>query len=242
MKSVNWPKPGYTSITCSTISNIPYNLIFTTKYNDSSILITIISGDYLSLSLANEYVGDVTIPTQVIEYSQNFLQADQPIRLQHSNQIKLFWIKKLFCLIKKSYTIVCMKLILVTSLDPPPFSIDNECRLQISFDVGEIHLYTLSLLWMIRVNIYDWSHWRHCLSAFDILSFCSLRSPGNNHCNVQWKRTLIACGNANGRYLPPHVIMPGKTFNATKIYDTENAPEGTMISTSESGWTKQVII
>jgi len=53
---------------------------------------------------------------------------------------------------------------------------------------------------------------------------------------------LIACGNANGRYLPPHVIVPRKTFNATKSYDTENAPEGTMISTSESGWTKQVII
>jgi len=32
---------GYTSITCSTISNIPYNLIFKTKFNDSSILITI---------------------------------------------------------------------------------------------------------------------------------------------------------------------------------------------------------
>ena len=47
MKSVNCPKPGYASITCSTISNIPYyNLIFTTKCNDSSILVTIISCDY----------------------------------------------------------------------------------------------------------------------------------------------------------------------------------------------------
>jgi hypothetical protein len=36
------------------ISNIPYNLIFTTKFNDSLILITIISCDYLNLSLANE--------------------------------------------------------------------------------------------------------------------------------------------------------------------------------------------
>ena len=61
MKSVNWPKPGYASITCSTISNIPYNLIFTTKFNDSSILISIISYDYLHLSLADEHVGDVTI-------------------------------------------------------------------------------------------------------------------------------------------------------------------------------------
>ena len=62
MKSVNWPKPGYASITCSTISYyIPYNLIFTTKFNDSSILITIISYDYLNLSLVNEY-DDVTTP------------------------------------------------------------------------------------------------------------------------------------------------------------------------------------
>ena len=76
MKSVNWPKAGYASITCSTISNIPYNLILTTKFNDSSILITIISCDYLNLSLVDEHVGDVTIPTQVIEYNQNFLQAD----------------------------------------------------------------------------------------------------------------------------------------------------------------------
>ena len=30
------------------------------------MLITIISCDYLNLALANEYVGDVTIPTQVI--------------------------------------------------------------------------------------------------------------------------------------------------------------------------------
>ena len=53
------------------------------------MLITIFSCDYLNLSLADEHVGDVTIPTQVIEYNQNCLQ-DQPIRLQYSNQIKLF--------------------------------------------------------------------------------------------------------------------------------------------------------
>jgi hypothetical protein len=58
------------SIPCSKISNIPYNLIFTTKFNDSSILVTIISCDYLNFSLANEYVGDVTIPNQVIKYNQ----------------------------------------------------------------------------------------------------------------------------------------------------------------------------
>jgi len=53
------------------LSNFPYNLNFQTKFNDSSILIMIISCDYLNLSLADEHVGDVTIPTHVIEYSQN---------------------------------------------------------------------------------------------------------------------------------------------------------------------------
>ena len=91
MKSAHCSKPGYSSITCSKISNIPYSLIFITKFNDSSILITIISCNYLNLSLANEYVDDVTIPTYVIEYNQNFLQADQPIRLQYSNQIILLY-------------------------------------------------------------------------------------------------------------------------------------------------------
>jgi hypothetical protein len=76
-------------LTCSQISNIPYNLIFTTKFNDSSILITNISCDYLNLPSANKYVGDVTIPTQVIKYNQNFHQADQLIWLQYSNQTKL---------------------------------------------------------------------------------------------------------------------------------------------------------
>ena len=65
MKSINCSKPGYTSIIWSNISNNPYNLIFTTKFNDSSILITIISWDYLNLSLANEYVGDVNPDYQV---------------------------------------------------------------------------------------------------------------------------------------------------------------------------------
>ena len=83
MKSVNCSKPGYTSTTSLKILNIPYNLIFTAKCNDSLILITIISWEYFNLTLANEYVGDVTIPTQVIKYNNNFLQVDQLIRLQY---------------------------------------------------------------------------------------------------------------------------------------------------------------
>ena len=65
---------------------MPYNLIFTTKFNDSSILITIISWDYLNLTLANEYIGDVTIPTQVTEYnkknSRRISQSDCSIHIK----------------------------------------------------------------------------------------------------------------------------------------------------------------
>ena len=42
------------------------------------------------MSLANEYFRDVTISTQVIKYKKFGLQADHPIRLQYSHQIKLF--------------------------------------------------------------------------------------------------------------------------------------------------------
>jgi hypothetical protein len=94
---------GNATIPCSKTSNIPYNLFFTTIFNDSSILITIISCEYLNLPLADEQADDVTIPTQVIEYSQNFLQADQPIRLQYSNQIKLF--KEYLKLLNRLYDI-----------------------------------------------------------------------------------------------------------------------------------------
>ena len=68
--SVTCSKPGYASITCSKIEHIPYNLFLTTNFIVSSILITIISWNYLNLSLPNEYVCDVTIPTQVSKYNQ----------------------------------------------------------------------------------------------------------------------------------------------------------------------------
>jgi hypothetical protein len=55
MKNLIGSKPGYANITCSNIEHIPYNLIFTTKFNDSVVLVMIISWDYLNLSLVNEY-------------------------------------------------------------------------------------------------------------------------------------------------------------------------------------------
>ena len=87
MKTVNCTKPGYTSKTCLKIENIPYNLIFTTTFNDYSILITMISLDCLNLSLANEYVCEGTIQPRLSSIKK-ILQADQPIRLQYSHQTK----------------------------------------------------------------------------------------------------------------------------------------------------------
>jgi len=37
----------------------------------------------------NMLIDHVTISTQVFKHNQKFLQADPPIRLQYSNQIKL---------------------------------------------------------------------------------------------------------------------------------------------------------
>ena len=57
--------------------------MLTTKFNDSLILITIISCDYLNLSLAIEYVGDVIIPTRVIKIvSKRISQSDCSIQIK----------------------------------------------------------------------------------------------------------------------------------------------------------------
>ena len=54
--------------------------------------------------------------------------------------------------------------------------------------------------------------------------------------------TVIACVNANGDRLPPHVIIPGKTKASLRSYDTQNAGEEIFVSVSDSGWIKEVEI
>ena len=95
MESVNCSKQCYTSITYSKTEHIPYNLIFAIKCNDSSTLITIISWGHLNLSLTNEYVVDVTIPTQVIMYNQCCSR-----KIRRSDCIKL---KKMNCELMLTY-------------------------------------------------------------------------------------------------------------------------------------------
>ncbi|XP_060555543.1 uncharacterized protein LOC132716309 [Ruditapes philippinarum] len=53
--------------------------------------------------------------------------------------------------------------------------------------------------------------------------------------------TIIACGNAKGQCIPPHVILPGKSERVMKGYDIDFAPLGTNLSVSETGWTKEGI-
>jgi len=47
------------------MEHIPYDLIFTTKFNDSSILITIISWDYLNLLATSQYQPRLSSITNV---------------------------------------------------------------------------------------------------------------------------------------------------------------------------------
>jgi len=52
--------------------------------------------------------------------------------------------------------------------------------------------------------------------------------------------TLICAVNAAGKSLPPHVIVKGQTRSLNSL-QTEDAPDGTTWSCSDSGWTKQGI-
>jgi hypothetical protein len=95
-------KKNVKCMTCSKIDHIPYNLILTIQFNDSSILITVISWDYLNLWLENEYAGDITIPTKFIKYNQccsrRISQLDCSIHikinyLSINTNVQIWWIQ-----------------------------------------------------------------------------------------------------------------------------------------------------
>jgi len=81
MERVNCSKPGYSSITYSKISNISYIILFLQRYLMISRL--------FHGTIRIEYVGDVTIPPQVIMCNQCYsrhISANQ-IAVSTSNQI-----------------------------------------------------------------------------------------------------------------------------------------------------------
>lgn len=53
--------------------------------------------------------------------------------------------------------------------------------------------------------------------------------------------TIITAINAAGGSIPPHVIVKGKTRRSLLSFHSEDAPEDTTWSWSDSGWTKQGI-
>ena len=53
--------------------------------------------------------------------------------------------------------------------------------------------------------------------------------------------TIIACINASGEKIPPHIIAKGETQRALYGFDLKSAPEGAKWSVSTKGWTKQGI-
>ena len=53
--------------------------------------------------------------------------------------------------------------------------------------------------------------------------------------------TVIACVNASGDKISPHIIAKGKTERALHGFDLKSAPDGAKWSVSSKGWTKQGI-
>jgi len=53
--------------------------------------------------------------------------------------------------------------------------------------------------------------------------------------------TVIAAVSAAGKSLPPHFIVKGKTKRSLQSFQTEDAPQESTWSVSETGWTKQGI-
>ena len=79
-------------IICSKIYNSPYNLFFATKFNNSSILVTIISWDYWICRWRMNMLVTTKYQPRLSSMTILFLQADLSIRLQYVHQIKLYTI------------------------------------------------------------------------------------------------------------------------------------------------------
>jgi hypothetical protein len=117
------------------------------------------------------------------------------------------------CIIKLTFDVYIAAWIVTCGLpwSRPNFSIDNECHLQISFDVGEIHLYSLSLLWMINNLMYatyvlPWSFdsqfWSKTIDVMSIIvtSYYVLQKQKNETSN-QVKMIVNSCYYIYSRYM-----------------------------------------
>lgn len=51
--------------------------------------------------------------------------------------------------------------------------------------------------------------------------------------------TIIGCVNTAEKALPTNIIPKGKATKALNGFQMQNAPEGSMWTSSDSGWTKQ---
>jgi len=54
----------------------------------------------------------------------------------------------------------------------------------------------------------------------------------------EWRAAAV---NAQGMSLPQHFVVKGKTTKSQQSFQTENAPQCSTWSVSDSGWTKQGI-
>uniref|UniRef100_UPI00358F9F8F uncharacterized protein n=1 Tax=Myxine glutinosa TaxID=7769 RepID=UPI00358F9F8F len=83
----------------------------------------------------------------------------------------------------------------------------------------------------------------HCIWSMDKVELLLEHRPSNVVRGMQSETsdlvqptTIVGCGNAAGDALPPFVVVDEKTSNSLKDFDSRNAPPGTTLSISASGW------
>ena len=53
--------------------------------------------------------------------------------------------------------------------------------------------------------------------------------------------TVVGCSNANGKVMPPLIILKGKTHKSLYAYDTSKGPAGTEWTYQQKAWTEDVL-
>ena len=91
-------------------------------------------------------------------------------------------------------------------------------------------------VWNMDETSVQLEHKPRCVLAQKGTKFLHARTSGNRE-----TLTVIACVNAAGESIPPHIIAKGKKSKSLHGSDVQSAPEGSTWSVSPSGWTKQGI-
>ena len=87
----------------------------------------------------------------------------------------------------------------------------------------------------------DESHCSFQHRPIRVLTVCSFHSTPGRFADSREGTTFITHACANGTYMPPLIIVNGKTPNSLLGFNTEDGPKGILWTYQEEAWTEDLL-